>query len=91
MGDPKIADRLLAWERAPRHEQADAFIKILDLDEFDMAWPASTWDLMIDRTIKRADATKTMKQSTADSNEADRSLGDKESAARAGRRALQRS
>jgi hypothetical protein len=60
---PKIAERLLAWDRAPRHEHADEFIKILDLDEFDMALARiERLDAMIDRTIKRLMQLKTMKQ-----------------------------
>jgi hypothetical protein len=60
---PKIAEGLLAWKSAPRHEQADEFIKILDLDEFDMALARiERLDAMIDRTIKRLMQLKTMKQ-----------------------------
>ena len=60
---PKIAEGLLAWKPAPRHEQADEFIKILDLDEFDKALDRiERLDAMIDRTIKRLMQLKTMKQ-----------------------------
>ncbi len=60
---PRIAEGLLAWKPAPRHEQADEFIKILDLDEFDMALARiERLDAMIDRTIKRLMQLKTMKQ-----------------------------
>jgi len=60
---PKIAEGLLIWKPAPRHEQADEFIKILDLDEFDMALARiERLDAMIDRTIKRLLQLKTMKQ-----------------------------
>lgn len=60
---PKIAERLLTWKPAPRHEQADEFIKILDLNEFDMALARiERLDAMIDRTIKRLMQLKTMKQ-----------------------------
>jgi hypothetical protein len=60
---PKIAEGLLAWKPAPRHEQADEFIEILHLDEFDMALARiERLDVMIDRTIKRLMQLKTMKQ-----------------------------
>ncbi len=60
---PRIAEGLLAWKPAPRHEQADEFVKILDLDEFDMALARiERLDTMIDRTIKRLMQLKTMKQ-----------------------------
>jgi hypothetical protein len=60
---PKIAEGLLTWKPAPRHEQADEFIKILDLDEFDMALARiERLDAQIDRTIKRLMQLKTMKQ-----------------------------
>ncbi len=60
---PRIAEGLLAWKPAPRHEQADEFVKILDLDEFDMALARiERLDAMIDRAIKRLMQLKTMKQ-----------------------------
>jgi hypothetical protein len=60
---PKIAEGLLAWKPAPRHEQADEFTKILDLNEFDMALARiERLDAMIDRAIKRLMQLKTMKQ-----------------------------
>ena len=60
---PKIAEGLLAWKPVPRYEQADEFVKILDLDEFDMALARiERLDAMIDRTIKRLMQLKTMKQ-----------------------------
>jgi hypothetical protein len=60
---PKIAEGLLAWKPAPRHEQAGEFIEILKLDEFDMALTRiERLDAMIDRTIKRLMQLKTMKQ-----------------------------
>ena len=53
----------LAWKPPPRHEQADEFVKILDLDEFDAALARiERLGLMIDRTIKRLMQLKTMKQ-----------------------------
>jgi hypothetical protein len=59
----QIAEGLLAWKPAPRYEQADEFIKILDLDEFDTALDRiERLDAMIDRTIKRLMQLKTMKQ-----------------------------
>ncbi|SHH64344.1 hypothetical protein [Bradyrhizobium erythrophlei] len=60
---PLIAEGLLAWKPAPRYEQADEFIKILDLDEFDTSLERiERLDAMIDRTIKRLMQLKTMKQ-----------------------------
>jgi hypothetical protein len=59
----KIAEGLLAWEPARRHEEADEFIEILDLEEFDMTLDRiERLDTMIDRTIKRLMQLKTMKQ-----------------------------
>ena len=53
----------MAWKPAPRHEQADEFTKILDLDEFDTALARiERLDVMIERTIKRLMQLKTMKQ-----------------------------
>ena len=60
---PKIAKSLLSWKPAPRHEQADEFIAIVDLEEFDMALARiERLDAQIDRTIKRLMQVKTMKQ-----------------------------
>jgi hypothetical protein len=60
---PKIAEGLLTWKPAPRHEQADEFLKILDLDESDMALNRiERIDATIDRAIKRLMQFKTMKQ-----------------------------
>src|SRR6266481_6780300 len=60
---PRIAEGLVAWKPAPRHEHADEFIEILDLDEFDTALARiERLDAMIDRTIKRLMQIKTMKQ-----------------------------
>jgi hypothetical protein len=60
---PKIAKGLLSWKPAPRHEQADEFIAIVDLETFDMALARiERLDAMIDRTIKRLMQVKTMKQ-----------------------------
>ena len=59
----KIAEGLLAWEPEARHEQADEFVKTLDLDEFDKSLDRiERLDAMIDRTIKRLMQLKTMKQ-----------------------------
>jgi len=59
----KIAEGLLAWRTTPRYEQADEFIKILDLDEFDKSLDRiERLDANIDRTIKRLMQLKTMKQ-----------------------------
>ena len=60
---PKIAKDLLSWKPAPRHEQADEFVEIVDLEEFDMALARiERLDAMIERTIKRLMQIKTMKQ-----------------------------
>ena len=60
---PKIAKGLLSWKPAPRHEQADEFVEIVDLEEFDMALARiERLDAMIERTIKRLMQIKTMKQ-----------------------------
>jgi hypothetical protein len=60
---PKIAEGLLAWKPARRHEQANEFIETVDLDEFEMALDRiERLDAMIDRTIKRLMQLKTMKQ-----------------------------
>ncbi len=60
---PQIAEGLSAWNSKPRHEEADEFIKLLDLDEFDSALARiERLDAMIDRTIKRLMQLKTMKQ-----------------------------
>src|SRR6267142_4699574 len=60
---PKIAKGLLAWIPPKRHEQADEFIAMVDLEAFDMALARlERLDAMIDRTIKRLMQIKTMKQ-----------------------------
>lgn len=60
---PKIAKGLLSWKPAPRHEQADEFVEIVDLEEFDMALARiERLDAMMERTIKRLMQIKTMKQ-----------------------------
>ena len=60
---PKIAKGLLSWKPGPRHEQADEFVKIFDLDSFDDDLARiERLDAMIDRTIKRLMQLKTMKQ-----------------------------
>ena len=60
---PKIAKGLLAWIPPRRHEQADEFIAMVDLEAFDMALARlERLDAMIDRTIKRLMQIKTMKQ-----------------------------
>ena len=59
----QIAEGLLAWEPEPRYEQADEFLKILDLDEFDKSLDRiERLDANIDRTIRRLMQLKTMKQ-----------------------------
>jgi hypothetical protein len=60
---PKIAKGLLSLKSASRHEQADEFIAIVDLEEFDMALARiERLDAMINRTIKHLMQVKTMKQ-----------------------------
>ena len=60
---PKIAKGLLSWAPPRRHEQADEFIAIVDLETFDMALARiERLDAMIERTIKRLMQIKTMKQ-----------------------------
>jgi hypothetical protein len=60
---PKIAKGLLSWKTRPRHEQADEFLEIFDLDSFDDDLARfELLDAMIDRTIKRLMQLKTMKQ-----------------------------
>jgi hypothetical protein len=54
---------LLSWAPPRRHEQADEFIAIVDLETFDMALVRiERLDAMIERTIKRLMQIKTMKQ-----------------------------
>jgi hypothetical protein len=60
---PRIAKGLLSWDPEPRHEQADEFVEIFDLDTFDKDLARiERLDAMIDRTIKRLMQIKTMKQ-----------------------------
>ena len=59
----RIAKGLLAWQPSARHEEADEFIAMVDLDKFDAALGRiERLDAMIDRTIKRLMQIKTMKQ-----------------------------
>jgi len=59
----KIKGDLEQWRLATRHEGADQFIKIFDLDTFDDDLARiERLDAMIDRTIKRLMQVKTMKQ-----------------------------
>jgi hypothetical protein len=59
----KIAKGLLSWKLAPRHEHADEFLKIVDLDTFDISLARiERLDAQMDRTIKRLLQLKTMKQ-----------------------------
>ena len=59
----KIAKGLLAWIPPTRHEQADEFLAMVDLETVDMALARlERLDAMIDRTIKRLMQLKTMKQ-----------------------------
>ncbi len=60
---PKIAKGLLSLRSATRHEQADEFIAIVDLEAFNMSLARiERLDAMIERTIKRLMQIKTMKQ-----------------------------
>jgi hypothetical protein len=60
---PEIAKGLLSWKPATRHEQADEFIAIIDLEAFDISLARiERLDAMIDRTTKRLMQIKTMKQ-----------------------------
>jgi hypothetical protein len=60
---PKIGESLARWNLKTRHEGADEFIKIFDLDTFDDDLARiERLDAMIDRTIKRLMQVKTMKQ-----------------------------
>jgi hypothetical protein len=59
----KIGEDLAGLEPETRHEGADEFIKIFDLDTFDDDLARiERLDAMIDRTIKRLMQVKTMKQ-----------------------------
>jgi hypothetical protein len=59
----KIGEALARLKPATRHEGADEFIKIFDLDTFDEDLARiERLDAMIDRTIKRLMQVKTMKQ-----------------------------
>ena len=59
----KIGEALARWEPATRHEGADEFVEIFDLDTFDDDLARiERLDAMIDRTIKRLMQVKTMKQ-----------------------------
>jgi hypothetical protein len=59
----KVGEALAQWKPATRHEGADEFIKIFDLDTFDDDLARiERLDAMIDRTIKRLMQVKTMKQ-----------------------------
>jgi len=59
----KIGEALARWKPATRHEGADEFVEIFDLDTFDDDLARiERLDAMIDRTIKRLMQVKTMKQ-----------------------------
>jgi hypothetical protein len=59
----KIGEALAQWEPKIRHEGADEFAEIFDLDTFDDDLARmERLDAMIDRTIKRLMQVKTMKQ-----------------------------
>jgi hypothetical protein len=59
----KIANGLLSWKPPTRHEEADEFLAVVDLEAFDVALiRIERLDAMIDRTIKRLVQIKTMKQ-----------------------------
>jgi hypothetical protein len=59
----KIGKALARWEPKTRHEGADEFAEIFDLNTFDDDLARmERLDAMIDRTIKRLMQLKTMKQ-----------------------------
>jgi len=59
----KIRGDLEQWRLATRHEGADEFVEIFNLDTFDDDLARiERLDAMIDRTIKRLMQVKTMKQ-----------------------------
>ncbi len=59
----KIGEGLARWRPPTRHEGADEFVKIFDLDTFDDDLARiERLDAMVDRTIKRLMQLKTMKQ-----------------------------
>jgi hypothetical protein len=59
----KIGEGLAQWKPKSRHEGADEFVEIFDLDTFDDDLARiERLDAMIDRTIKRLMQVKTMKQ-----------------------------
>jgi hypothetical protein len=60
---PRIGKGLASWKPPTRHEGADEFVEIFDLDTFDDDLARiERLDAMIDRTIKRLMQIKTMKQ-----------------------------
>jgi hypothetical protein len=67
-GDPaawgaKIGKGLSSWKPPARHEGADEFVEIIDLETFDEELARiERLDAMIERTIKRLMQIKTMKQ-----------------------------
>ena len=59
----KIAEGMSSWTAPSRQEDADEFLAVLDLDEFDQALARiERLDAMIDRTIKRLLQLKAQKQ-----------------------------
>jgi hypothetical protein len=59
----KIGKALARWKPETRHEGADEFVEVFDLDTFDDDLArVERLDAMIDRTIKRLMQVKTMKQ-----------------------------
>ena len=63
LGALELRDGLSAWKTPARHEEADEFIAILDLEASDTALDRiERLDAMIDRTIKRLMQLKSTKQ-----------------------------
>ena len=59
----KIAEGMSSWTPPTRYEEADEFLAVLDLDEFDLSLArVERLDAMIDRTIKRLLQLKAQKQ-----------------------------
>jgi len=60
---PRIGKGLASWKPATRHEGADEFVEVIDLETFDEELARiERLDAMIDRTSKRLVQIKTMKQ-----------------------------
>jgi hypothetical protein len=63
MGSKIAAGIVSTWKPEPQCGGDDAFLAVIDLDEFDISLARiERLDAMIDRTIKRLMQVKTMKQ-----------------------------